>query len=157
ALSIAQGKGYSFGDWARKTVYPGLPYALAGVEKVFGPAKPTPGIAEQQRLVGPSPATGAWGLMIPATAALTPIVTYRLLRLHYATWVATTITCGVGTNSIFLQHAHELLTDVPFLLGVVTSLYGWDLLKRATTTRTRTGALAIAAVGIVLAATMRPT
>src|SRR5690242_5638871 len=38
ALNIAHGNGYTFGDWAPRQVYPGLPYVFAGIEKVFGPS-----------------------------------------------------------------------------------------------------------------------
>lgn len=157
ALSLAHGEGYQFGEWAPKQIYPGFPYLLAAVERMLGPAHPTPSLAEQQRLLGPSPATTASVMIALVSAVLALIVTYRLIRLNYETWVATTITCGVATNAIFLQHAHELLTDVPFLLGVVTALYGWELLKRAQGGSAHVVATLLAVVGLVIAALLRPT
>jgi hypothetical protein len=72
-------------------------------------------------------------------------------------WVAVTITCGVATNCIFLEYANELFTDVPFLVGVLASLYGWDLLKRADDSRSRIKAMAAIVPGLLIAASMRPT
>jgi hypothetical protein len=157
ALNIASGKGYTFGDWAPKQVYPGLPYSLAAIEYVLGPKDRTPSLAEQNRLIGPSLATTGSVFFILAIASLTLIVVYKLIHLHYPKWVAVTITCGVATNQIFLTHSHELLTDVPFLFGVVTSLYGWDLLKRAQNSKSRINAIAVVIPGLIFAATMRPT
>jgi hypothetical protein len=157
ALNIADGKGYTFGFWAPKQVYPGLPYLLAGIEKWLGPEHRKPSLKEDQRLIGPSAATTVSVLVMLAMAGLTLVVTYRLMRLHYATWIATTITCGVATNAIFISHANELLTDVPFLLGIVCALYGWDLLRRAPTLPKGIVAGVIAIAGVALAACMRPT
>jgi hypothetical protein len=157
ALSLADGKGYTFGTWAPKQIYPGLPCLLAGIEKLLGPAKRTPGLAEDRRLIGPSAATTASVLVIVAMAGLTLWITYRLLRLHYAPWIATVVTACVGTNAIFISHANELLTDVPFLLGVMAALYGWDLLLRAPNSRAGFSAAGIALFGVALAAVMRPT
>ena len=157
ALNIAAGKGYVFGDWAPKQIYPGFPYILAGIEYALGPAHRTPSLAEDQRLLGPSLATSASVLFVLACAAAALLLIYKLIRLHYPTWVATTVTCGVGTNSVFLQHSQELLTDVPFLLGVVGSLYGWEKLKRAGTPRERYRAAVVLIPGLTLAASLRPT
>ncbi len=156
ALSIASGHGYVFGDWATHQAYPGLPYALGAVEYLLGPADRTPSDAEQQRLLGPSAATSASVLLVVLSGLLTLVIVYRLIRLHYAEWIAVTITCGVGTNAVFLQYSNELMTDVPFLLGVVLSLYGWDLLVRASNARQRAGATALIVPGVIIAGTMRP-
>jgi hypothetical protein len=157
ALNLAHGNGYTFGFWAPKQAYPGLPYLLAGIEHWLGPESTKPSAAEDRRLIGPSAATSVSVLVILAMAGLTLVVTYKLIRLHYAPWIATTITCGVGTNSIFIAHANELLTDVPFLLGLMCALFGWDLLRRASSLRKAISAGAIALAGVALAASMRPT
>ncbi len=156
ALGLASGRGYVFGNWASKQAYPGLPYVLAGIEKLLGPANRTPSLAEQQRLLGPSAATTGSVLFVLLCALLALTLTYRLIRLHYPTWVAVTITCGVGTNAVFVQYSNELMTDVPFLLGVVITLYGWDLLARAITSKKRIIALAFILPGAAIAASMRP-
>ncbi|WP_428936768.1 hypothetical protein [Fontivita pretiosa] len=157
AANIAAGRGYVFGSWASGQVYPGFPYLLAGIEVLLGPRDRTPSAAQQQRILGPSLVTTSSVLLVLLMAAGTLLVTYRLIGLHYPPWVAITITCLLGSNALFIQHAHELLTDMPFLLGVVTALYGWDRLQLAAERSGRIGALAIATLGLLLAASMRPT
>lgn len=156
ALSIASGRGYVFGEWATHQAYPGMPYVLGAIEYVLGPRDRTPSLQEQNRLIGPSAATSGSVLFVVLCAVATLVVTYRLIKLHYPKWVAVTVTCGVGSNAIFLQYANELMTDVPFLLGVVLALYGWDLIKRAADRRSRSIAIAVLLCGALLAGTMRP-
>lgn len=156
AISLVQGKGFVFGEEMGKRVYPGWPYALAAVEYVFGPSDRTASDAEQARLLGPSAATTVSVLLVQFCAILTIVLVYRLIALHYARWIAVTIACGVGSNAVFLQHSHELLTDVPFLLGVVMSLYGWDLLQQAQTNRGRALAMLWIIPGLVMTANLRP-
>jgi hypothetical protein len=157
ALSIASGRGYTFGDWAPKQIYPGLPYSLAAIEYVLGPKDRTPSLAEQARLIGPSAATTTSVALIFACAIASLVLIYKLIRLHYPAWVATTITCGVATNCVFIEYANELFTDVPFLLAVLASLLGWDLLKRAGDRKSRLKAIALIVPGLMFAAAMRPT
>lgn len=137
ADSLASGRGYSFGEWAPHNVYPGFPLLLAGLQKMFGSGALVPCIA------------------LLVMSVLTMVVTYRLIRLHYPKWVAVTVTFGLATNSWYLQQTSELMTDVPFLLGVVTALYGWDLLRLRVGSTGRS--IAILCIGLVIAATTRPT
>src|SRR3954470_17973127 len=137
ANSLASGRGYAFGEWAPHNVYPGFPVLLASLQKLFGTGALAPCLA----MLGMS--------------VLTLLVTYRLVRLHFPKWVAVTVTFGLATNSWYLQQTSELMTDVPFLLGVVTALYGWDLLRLREGPRGRS--IAILAVGLTIAATTRPT
>src|SRR5687767_3257904 len=97
ADSIANGRGYVFGEWAGKNIYPGLPLLLAGFEIVVG-----------KSVVPPL-------LCMLIFSIVTLIITYRLIRLHYEKWIAVTVTIGVATNSWYLQQTSELMTDIPFL------------------------------------------
>jgi hypothetical protein len=137
ADSIAGGRGYTFGEWAPHNVYPGFPLLLAALQKAFGSGALAPCMS------------------MLVMSAMTMVVTYRLIRLHYPKWIAVTVTFGLATNSWYLQQSSELMTDVPFLLGVVTGLYGWDLLQRREGPRAR--AIAILCIGLIIAATTRPT
>jgi hypothetical protein len=136
--SIASGRGYTFGEWAPKNIYPGLPLLFAGLQSAFGRSAVAPCVA------------------MLAISTLTMFVTYRLIRLHYAKWFAVTVTCGLATNHWYLQQTSELMTDVPFLLGVVTALYGWDRLFRAERAGTWLSA-GLLLIGLAIAASMRPT
>src|SRR5688572_30739824 len=156
AANIAAGKGYVFGEWASRQAYPGLPYLLAGIQKICGTDVNALRQGGALAFVGPRLDTNISILAILAMALLTLVLTYRLIRMHYPTWVAVCITFGLGINSWFLQLAHSLLTDVPFLLGVVMALYGWELLKRAQTNGQGAAALALVVPGLALAGSMRP-
>ena len=143
--NLAAGRGYTFGGRPQDEVYPGLPVVIAAGERLFGHA------------VWP-----ALALMLLATAGVL-WVTYRLVRLHFPRWVAVTVVAGVGLNGRFLQQSQEVMTDVPFLLGVVAALYGWGRLwaeatgaRRRSPGRTARSA-ALLAAGLGLAASMRPT
>ena len=156
AANLAVGEGYVFGEWATHQAYPGLPYLLAGIHKICGtdiePLRQQGALA----FVGPRLDTTVSVLVILAMALLTLVLTYRLIRMHYPQWVAVCITFGLGMNAWFLQLSNSLLTDVPFLLGLVMALYGWELLKRAHTKRAGAAALALIVPGLALAGSMRP-
>ena len=142
AQSIARGDGYHFGDFGTHQVYPGLPVILAGFDKLFG--------ENVYRPIGPL-------MLMVAVSLLILVVTYRLIARHYPLWIAVMVTCGVAINSWFIDLTHEVLTDIPFLLGLMAALLGWDLLRAATSKRQHTKAAVLMSIGLALAATMRPT
>jgi energy-coupling factor transporter transmembrane protein EcfT len=156
AANIVAGKGYVFGEWASRQAYPGLPYLLAGIQKICGVEVEALRPHGAMAMVGRRIDTTVSTLVMLAMALLTLIVTYRLIRMHYPQWVAVCITFGLGINSWFLELSNSLLTDVPFLLGLVTALYGWELMKRAENARQGAAALALIVPGLALAGTMRP-
>ena len=156
AANIAAGKGYTFGEWAPRQAYPGLPYLLAGVQRLCGVDLAALRHQGATAVAGPRLDTTVSILVILAMALATLVVTYRLILMHYPQWVAVCITFGLGINSWFLELSNSLLTDVPFLLGLVTALYGWELLKRACDARQGVLALVLIIPGLALAGTMRP-
>src|SRR5688572_28217251 len=111
AHHLATGRGYTFGIFGSKTVYPGYPLLLAGIEKVFGRGALVPLIVTL------------------ALTAASMVMTYRLIALRYPQWMAVGVVVLLGFNSWFLELSAELLTDVPFFLGVVLALYGWERLR----------------------------
>src|SRR5688572_22997885 len=151
ARNLANGNGYTFGEFAPQAIYPGYPLLLAGIEKVFGPGVLAPLI------------------VMYVLAALVLVYTYKLIALRYPRWMAVCVVCGVGFNAWFLELSHELLTDVPFFLGVLLALYGWERLRLnvgedspvetsgSKEKSERAKAIAYLVVGLVIAATMRPT
>lgn len=142
ADALASGRGYHFGEFASSTIYPGLPLLLAAAQKAFGLSLWSP-----------------WQsiLMILCMGLAALVVVYRLIRLHYPAWVATAVTCGLAINARFAVLCHDLLTDVPFLLGLVTAVYAWELLRRAESRGAIVRAVILAGGGLLLAASMRPT
>ena len=121
------------------TRYPGMPVLLAGVEKVFGR----------------SDTAAVLTVTLMAIAIL--FLTYWLVKPVVPMWLAVAAIFGMGANGRFLEHANEVLSDVPFLLGVVLSLYAFDRLQHARTLKARGLEMALLVVGLILAAVMRPT
>ena len=121
------------------TRYPGMPLLLAGIEKVFGRSD-VPAV-----------------LVVTLSAIATLLLTYRLLKPAMPLWLVVSVTFGMGVNGRFLEHANEVLSDVPFLLGVVLSLLAFDRLEKARDGRSRAPALGLLVVGLIFAAAMRPT
>jgi hypothetical protein len=144
--ALASGKGYHFGEFATKQAYPGLPLLLAGLEKVFGPTtfRPVPVL-----------------LLLVTLALLTLAVVYRLMLMHFPRWIAVAVTVALALNARFVSLTSEVLTDIPFLFGLVTALYGWELLRRAENkiegASPRWRSLLIMCGGLAVAASMRPT
>ncbi len=135
--SLAAGHGYTFGGVRQDQVYPGLPLLLAGLKTLFGPSVVPALIA------------------MMAISALTLFAIYRLLRLHFPDWMAMTVVVGVALNGQFLQQSQEVMTDTPFLLGVVLTLWGIGRLAAGAPKVWKSAALL--AGGLALAAAMRPT
>ena len=140
ADSLAAGRGYTFAGRTQTQVYPGLPYLLAGLQVVF----------QTKNLAYPL-------LLMNGLALLTLWGVYQLIQQHYPKWVAVVVTCGVGLNSRFVMQAHEIMTDTPFLCGVVFSLLAWEWLGKAETRKQLIGTTALLGASLFVAATMRPT
>lgn len=123
----------------QEIVYPGMPLLLAGVDRVFGEGDLAP------------------QLVMYGLAFLTLWLVYRLFRMTLGLWVAATVTIALGFNRVFLEHANELLSDLPFLFGLMLSLYGFERLRRARSGGQWASACAASVAGLGLAASMRPT
>jgi hypothetical protein len=139
AESVAAGQGYVFAGVPQKQAYFGLPYALAALQKIVGSNSVVPVLVLMSAL---------------ALAALW--ATYQLIATRYPRWIAVVVTCGVGMNIKFVQQAHEVMTDMPFLLGCLLAMLGWEWLADPSSRRRR-AAWALLPVGLALAASMRPT
>lgn len=141
AHHLATGRGYTFGEFAPATIYPGYPLILAGIEKLFGP--------------GDLASLLAMNLMSLAVLVLT----YKLIRLYFDRWIAISVVTLLGLNGWFLALSNDLLGDVPFLLGVMLALYGWECMlnRRGRSMQSRIVAGAVFVMGLALAASVRPT
>ncbi|HEX8524372.1 MAG TPA: hypothetical protein VF669_19105 [Tepidisphaeraceae bacterium] len=152
--TLASGHGFNFSEFGKRQIYPGMPLLLAGLEKLFGTSALAP------------------ILVMHALAIGCLVTTYKLVSLRYAQWLAIVVTALVGFNGWFMELTNEILTDVPFLFGLLLALYGWerlriwgigekpageasDVIERAS--RHPWVSLTILLVGLALAALMRPT
>lgn len=142
ARSLARGEGYIFAGEHHRHAYPGLPYMLAGLERLFGES-PVPGL-----------------VIITLMALATLWLIDRTISLRFPLWVATVVTIGVGLNFQFYRQSLQLMTDVPFAFGVMLSLYALERLRLLPRPSRWTAMAAWAlplVIGLVIAAAMRPT
>jgi hypothetical protein len=141
ARNLARGQGYTFGGVRHDTVYPGFPVALAGLYRVL----PTHFIFAADTLV--------W---LCALASLALV--YRLVLLAYDRPLAVAITLGVAINSEFYRYSFEILTEMPFLAGILAVLAGHEgIFGSAGARRTRWWDWALLVGGLVIVITTRPT
>jgi hypothetical protein len=135
--SLAAGEGFKFAGDLDTHAYPGLPIVLASFERVFG-----------QTVV---PVL----VLMVLLAGVTLRMIESLVKLRFPHWVAMLVVLGLGLNGWFVQQAHEVMTDMPFLFGVVAALLGWEWLRQDRGPRWR--AMLMLGLGLVVAASMRPT
>ncbi len=111
--NLANGRGYTFQGKPHRLAYPGLPVLFAGTFKV------TSTLSRSRTLV---PALVLMLLIGLATLALT----YRLFLLSSGRPTAVIVTAGVAMSRVFYRYNFELLSDLPFLLGVMSFLVGYE-------------------------------
>lgn len=139
ARNIARGAGYTYHGEPERLSYPALPYLLAGLQLAFG-----------------SSALPILIIMM-ACALLALFLTYRLISLDYPRWVAVMVTVIMGLAPTFGIFALEILTDIPFLVGVLLVLYGYRYCAvRVDTSRWRVG-VPLAVIGLGICIIFRPT
>jgi hypothetical protein len=107
--NIAEGNGYTYHGKSHRLAYPGLPVIFAGLSKVAG----------DRTLL-------AALVLMPLLGLATLAMVYRLLLLHGDRATAVLVTFGVGISRLFYSYSFELRTDLPFLLGVMAFLVGYE-------------------------------
>jgi hypothetical protein len=141
--NLAEGRGYTYHGEHHTLAYPGMPWLFAGLFKAFGSETVWPHDAV---MLG-------CGL---ATLALA----YRLFLLHADRPTAVLMTAVLGLSRMFFRYSFELLSDMPFLLGVTAFLAGWEALFHAARDRgyrRRWYDVALLAGGLAVAVVTRPT
>lgn len=146
--NLAEGHGYSYHEQRHHLAFPGLPLLFSVVFKLFGTGSPAP-LLVVMLLVG------------AATLALT----YRLFLLYAGRPTAVLMTFGLGISRLFYRYCFELLSDMPFLLGVMAFLAGFEAVFHARPRQDREGQelrprwfdWALLVGGLVIAVAMRPS
>jgi hypothetical protein len=146
--NLASSKGYTYLGQPNQLAYPGWPALIAVLFKIFG----------TKSLV---PANLAMLLIALATVA----ATYRLFLIHANRPTAVAISVGVGLTKAFFCYGFELWSDMPFALGVMCALAGYEGLSanytRPIESRRSLGKLRVDLMfligGLLVAASMRPT
>lgn len=107
--NLALGEGYTYHGQSHRLVFPGLPLVFAGLFKTFGTNSVVP---------------HCLSMLAMGAAALALI--YRLFLLHAGRPMAVLVTLLVGVSQTFYRYNFELLTDLPFMLGVMAFLVGYE-------------------------------
>jgi hypothetical protein len=109
ARNIAEGAGYVYHGQPHRLAFPGLPYLIAGTFKLFGIGQLVP-----IHVV-------LWLMSVAALA-----LTYRLILLHKDRQTAAVVTFITAVSYTFFSFAFQLRNDMPFLVGVLAFLCGWE-------------------------------
>ncbi|MFW6336916.1 MAG: hypothetical protein ACOC3G_07290, partial [Phycisphaeraceae bacterium] len=140
ARSLAEGEGYRFGGEWHRFGFPGLPWLMTPLYRLFGQAAPD---------------AATWLMLL--LAGLTLAGAYRLFRLHAGTGVATAMVVSVGVCENFYRYAFQVRNDMPYLLGIVAVLAGYEGLRRGREGGGRPAVdWAMVAGGMALLTCMRP-
>lgn len=138
--SLATGNGYTYHGIRHETVYPGLPLALAALQRLF-----------------PSHLIFAADAFILACALAALALVYRLILLAYDRPTAIVITVGVAFTHEFFRYSFEILTDMPFLAGVMAVLAGHEAIFGSPSRRGKWWDWALLIIGLVVVVSTRPT
>jgi hypothetical protein len=107
--NLAVGEGYTYHGQSHRLVFPGLPLVFAGLFKLFGTDSLVP-----------------HHLVMLAMGGASLALTYRLFLLHAGRPMAALVTLLVGVSQTFYRYNFELLTDLPFMFGVMAFLAGYE-------------------------------
>jgi hypothetical protein len=140
ARNLALGRGYTYGGVRHETVYPGLPVALAALYRIF----PSHFIVAADALV-----------FLCALAVLALV--YRLVLLAYDRATAVAIVLGVAVSHEFFRYSFEILSDMPFLMGVMAVLAGHEAIFGSEDRRAKWWDWALLLAGLIVAIATRPT
>jgi len=139
--NLAAGKGYTFHDKPHRLAYPGLPFMLAGIDRISG---------EHAMFMS--------HVLILAMGLASLAMMYRLMSLHAGRAVAVMMTVGLGISYTFYRYCYELRSDMPFMLGVMMVLAGYEgILIESAGRRKKPLDWILLIVGLGLAIVTRPT
>ena len=143
--NLAAGKGYTFHSKPHHLAYPGWPWVLSGIFRAFG-----------------SHAMLVAHVVVLLMAIASLALMYRLALLHAGRPTAVLMTVGLGISYTFYRYSFELRSDMPFMLGVMMVLAGYEgvVSVRRGGARERQRSRwdwVLLGAGLVIAATTRPT
>jgi hypothetical protein len=146
ARNLAAGEGYTYHGQPHELAYPGFPLLLSGLFRLFGPDTLWPA-----------------HVMILLLAMASLALIYRLFWLFGGHTLAVLITWIAGSAHTHFRYAFQLRNDLPFLVGVLACLAGFEAIfgRRADSADAppRSGRWydwTLLAAGLVIVVTMRP-
>ncbi len=138
--NIVEGRGFVHPTGLQHMANPGLPHLIAGIMRVLPQWAVIPALL----------------LVMQLCAAAILTLNYILLRLHTNRDNAIAATALLAISALFFRMSLEILTDIPFMLGVMLMLVGWELwMRRGRLMRWATAAWGLIALGLALMAAMR--
>ena len=149
--NLATGHGFTYLGQPNRLAYPGWPLLISVVFRLFGTSSLVP----------------VHVLMLLITGISIACV-YRLFLLHRDRPTAVVVSVGVGLTKAFFCYAFELWSDLPFAMGVLAFLAGYEAIVpvqpgSASSTlasskpRRRWYDWALLVSGLLTALSMRPT
>jgi hypothetical protein len=111
ARNIAAGRGYTYHGSVETLAYPGLPLLLAATFKLFGSDTLWPA-----------------NLVMLAMGVISLALTFRMTRLFAGRRTAIIVTLGLAATKLFYRYCFQIMTDMPFLAGVLAVLCGFEAL-----------------------------
>jgi hypothetical protein len=109
--NLAEGRGYTYHGLPHSLAYPGMPWLFAWLFKLFGTDTVLPA-----------------DVVMLGCAAATLALVYRLFLLHAGRPTAVLMTLTLALSRTFFRYSFELLSDMPFLMGVTAFLVGYESL-----------------------------
>lgn len=107
--NLAAGHGYTYQGQIQRLVLPGYPLLVAAAFKIF----PHAGLLASL-------------LTMPLMGLAALALTYRLFLLHADRTTAVVVTIGLAFTRLFYRSCFEVLTDLPFLVGVLAFFAGFE-------------------------------
>jgi hypothetical protein len=107
--NLAERRGYTYHGLPHSLAYPGMPWLFAGLFKLFG-----------TRTIVPA------DVVMLACALATLALVYRLFLLHAGRPTAVLMTVALALSRTFFRYSFELMSDMPFLMGVTAFLVGYE-------------------------------
>ncbi|HEY1685502.1 MAG TPA: glycosyltransferase family 39 protein, partial [Tepidisphaeraceae bacterium] len=109
--SLATGNGYTELGQPNHLVYPGLPWMIAGTFKIFGVDHLLP-----------------IHIVLLFFAAVSLIMIYAMIQRRVDRPTAVIVTTIVALSDTFFRYSMKILTDMPFMAGVMAVLLGCELI-----------------------------
>lgn len=134
AQSLAQGQGFAHPTGLEDTVNPGLAYLTAASFRLFG--------IDQFYTIN--------ALMLLSAAAVL-VLTFWVVRLRFDRPTAVLVVTMLGINETFYRYGYQVLTDMPFLLGLMLMLLCIEWLHRKDTRPWVAAGLIIVSIAVMAA------
>ena len=109
--NLAEGKGFVYHGVRHNWYEPGLPYVISTSFRTFGADNYVP-----------------LTLFILACGLLSLVLVYHLFRLHAGRPTAVVMTVLLALAETFYRYCYQIVTDTPFLVGILTFLVGYEAL-----------------------------